>query len=104
MRGYQSRRRLFLENLESRNLLAAAAANLDAGVLTLEGSNKNDVIHVSAADTQLTVSLNKQTFQFSTADVTEIHIDGGGGNDWIWVDNTVLAGATIDGGNGNDRV
>jgi len=109
MRGNQSRRKLFVENLESRLLLTADHGGghnmptLDAGVLTLSGSGKNDQIVVSV-DTQLTVSFNKQTFQYNTADVTEIHIDGGGGNDSIWVDDTVLVAATIDGGNGNDRI
>lgn len=104
MRGYQSRQRLFVENLESRRLLTAAHADLDAGVLSVSGTGKNDQIQVSVADTQLTVSFNKQTFQFNTADVTEIHIDGGGGNDWIWVDGTVLVKAMINGGAGNDRI
>jgi len=104
MRGYQSRRRLFVEDLETRRLLAAVSATLDAGVLSVSGSNKNDQIHVSVANTQTTVTVNQRSYDFNTADVTEIHIDGGGGNDWVWVDDAVLAGATIDGGNGNDRL
>jgi Ca2+-binding RTX toxin-like protein len=104
MRGNQSRRRLFVENLETRRLLAAAHADLDAGVLTLSGGGQNDQIQVSGDNTLLTVSFNKQTFDFNTADVTEIHIDGGNGNDWIWVDESVTVGAMINGGHGNDRV
>src|SRR5262245_57562521 len=104
MRTYRSQRKFSLENLESRRLLASASADLDAGVLTISGNGKNDWIQVGVADTQLTVSFNKQSFQFDTAEVTSIHIDGGGGNDWIWVDDTVEAGATIYGGAGNDRI
>src|SRR5438477_9001481 len=105
MRGYQSRRKLFVENLESRRLLAAnAAPSLDAGIMTLIGSNKNDVIHVSGDATQLTVSVGQQSFTFNTADVTEIDIDGGRGNDWIWVDDAVTANAVIHGGDGNDHL
>jgi Ca2+-binding RTX toxin-like protein len=105
MRGYQSRRRLQLENLENRRLLAQnVAPSLDAGILTVLGSNKNDVVYVSGDATQLTVSVNKQSFTFNTADVTEIDIDGGRGNDWIWVGDAVTANAVIHGGDGNDRI
>jgi Ca2+-binding RTX toxin-like protein len=105
MRGYQSRRRLFVEPLESRRLLAAMHADLDAsGVLTLAGTGKSDRIEIGGDSTQLTVSFNKQSFQFNTADVTGINIDGGGGNDWIWVDDNVLVDAVLSGSAGNDRI
>jgi Ca2+-binding RTX toxin-like protein len=84
--------------------MAVAPATLDAGVLTVAGTNKNDWISIGVADTLLTVTYNKQSFQFNTSDVTEIDIDGGRGNDWIWVDNAVLANAVIHGGDGNDRI
>src|SRR5262245_33486410 len=109
MRGSQSRRKLFVESLESRRLLHGGGHDLptptlDAGVLSIAGSSRNDQIHVSVADTQLTVSFGKQSFEFNTAEVTEIHIDGGNGNDWIWVDDSVLVAAIINGGKGNDRI
>src|SRR5438067_13238611 len=105
MRGYSLRRKLFLESLESRRLLAAnVSPTLDAGVLTVTGTNKNDAIYVSVADTQLTVSFNRQSFTFNTADVSEIDIDGGRGNDQISVDTAVTANALIHGGDGNDRI
>src|SRR5438309_1695461 len=105
MRGYTSRRKLFLERLESRQLLAAIVSpTLDAGVLTVTGTDKNDSVFVSVSGAELTVSFNKQSFTFSTADVTEIDIDGGRGNDQIWVDDAVTANAAIHGGDGNDRI
>ena len=105
MRGYQSRRKPVVENLESRRLLAAnVAPSLDAGILTILGSNKKDVVYVSGDATQMTVSVNKQSFTFNTADVTEIDIDGSRGNDWIWIDDAVTANAVIHGGDGNDRI
>ena len=106
MRGYQSRRRLFLESLETRKMLAAAggAVEFEGGVLSILGSNKNDQIHVSVTDTLLTVRLNKQTFEFEATGLAEVHIDGGKGNDRICVDGSVLANATIAGGDGNDHV
>jgi Ca2+-binding RTX toxin-like protein len=105
MRGNHSRRRLFVENLESRRLLAAAQLELDpAGVLNISGNGKNDWIQVSMVNTTLTVTFNKHSQDFDATAVTGIHIDGGSGNDWIWVDDGVLVGAVIDGGNGNDRI
>jgi Ca2+-binding RTX toxin-like protein len=108
MRGNQSRRSLCVEQLESRRLLAAAKgghAEIDAtGVLNLSGNGKNDWIQVSTDGTQLWVTLNKQSFTFNNADVTGILIDGGNGNDRIWVDDGVTLGAVINGGAGNDRI
>src|SRR5262245_49205469 len=85
MRGYQSRRKLIVENLESRRLLAPVHADLDAGVLSVSGTGANDQINVSVDtvdSTQLNVTVGGQFVQFNLADVTEIHIDGGSGNDW----------------------
>ena len=67
MRGYQTRRNLFVESLESRRLLTANQGGghmpiLDAGVLTISGTGKNDQIVVSVADTLLTVSLISKRF------------------------------------------
>jgi len=105
MRGYPSRRKLFLEQLESRQLLAAnVGPSLDAGILTVMGTNKNDSVFVSVSGTDLTVTVNKQSFTFNSADVTEIDIDGGRGNDQIWVDDAVTANSVLHGGDGNDRV
>jgi len=107
MRGHPSRRTLLVENLESRRLLAPVHADLDAGVLSISGSGKNDQIQVgvdSVDNTLLNVTVDGQSAQFNVADVAEIHIDGGSGNDSIWVDGSVLVKAVIDGGNGNDRI
>jgi Ca2+-binding RTX toxin-like protein len=106
MRGSPMRRRLFLEGLESRRLLTAASASaeLDGGVLSIAATGKNDRIQVALADTLLKVKVNKQCFEFTAVDVTAIHIDGGKGNDWICVDQSVLTSATINGGVGNDHV
>ena len=105
MRNNLSRRRLFLESLESRQLLAGIVSpTLDAGVLTVTGTNKNDSVYISVTDTELNVSVNGQSITFNTADITAIDIDGGRGNDRIWVDVAVTANAVIHGGDGNDRL
>jgi len=104
MRDRKLPRRLSLEPLESRCLLAGATADLNAGVLNINGAGKNDSIHVSSDAIQLAVSISKHTFRFNAADVAEIHIFGGNGNDWIWIDNSIAVKAVIDGGGGNDRI
>ena len=114
MRALPMRRRLHLEQLENRRLLAADLATLDplTKVLTIEGTNKNDSISVNLVETlvdnvvesNVTVTVNKRDYQFVSADVSEIVINGQNGNDWIWIADTVLANATINGGFGNDRV
>jgi len=114
MRALPMRRRLRLEQLENRRLLAADLATLDemTKVLTIEGTNKNDSIYVSLVETtvadlvetNITVTVNKRSYEFASADVTGIVINGRNGNDWIWIEDTVLANATINAGFGNDRV
>jgi Ca2+-binding RTX toxin-like protein len=108
MRGYHARRRLFLENLESRRVLAAAGVNFDeaTGLLSITSNGKNDWIQISQTDTNLVVTFNKQTSEHDLAEVTVtgIQIDSGAGNDWIWIDDSVEVNAVINGGNGNDRI
>ncbi len=119
------RRRLFLESLESRRLLAAnfgnhphggpagkggggssepAGIEFESGALTITGSNKSDRIVVSSDGTNVTVTLNKETETFAVADITAITIDGGKGNDKIDIAEEVAGAATITGGAGNDRI
>jgi Ca2+-binding RTX toxin-like protein len=108
MRGHQSRQRLFLENLESRRVLAAAGVDFDdaTGLLSISSNGKNDWIQISQTDTHLVVTFNKQTFEHDLAavTVTGIQIDSGAGNDWIWIDDAVEIDAVINGGVGNDRI
>ena len=103
MRTSHHRRHLVLESLENRRLLAADV-QLDGNILTVDGSNKNDRIFLSVVNTDLNVTVNKQTFTFASADVTSIEIDGSKGNDWITIDGSVSVDAFINGGAGNDRV
>ena len=119
------RRRLFVECLETRRLLAAdfgrhphggppgkaddgpsepAGIELESGALTITGSNKNDRIDISSDGTNVTVTFNKETESFLATDVTSITIDGGRGNDRITIDEEVTGTATITGGAGNDRI
>ena len=97
------RRRLLVESLENRRLLAGDVT-LDGNLLTIEGSHKSDRITITAADTDLTVTLNKKSFTFAATDVDSIVINGDKGNDWISIDAAVTTAAQIDGGAGNDRI
>lgn len=107
MRGsHLVRRKLFLEGLETRILMAAdsGSAVLDSGVLTVLGSRKNDQIQIAAKSDALWVRVNKQSFRFAAAEVTAIRIDGGRGDDKICLNESVLLGAILSGGDGNDVI
>ena len=100
------RRKLLFEGLESRRVLAAGVV-LSEGVLTVEGSNKNDWVFVSLSGELgdvLTVQFNKTTHEFSLAEVSELHIHGNNGNDRLWVSDDVKVNAFLDGGKGNDWI
>ena len=94
-------RRLWLERLEARQVLAASVG-LDAGVLTIVGTNKNDRVTLSEVEGQLHVVVNKTTQDFVLTDVTQISIDVGNGNDRVEISDAVVIDAVIVGGRGND--
>jgi Ca2+-binding RTX toxin-like protein len=99
-----ARRVLWFEGLESRRVLAAGVS-LAEGVLTIEGTHKNDRIVVSVVGElgdQLSVVLNKSQHLFSLADVSELNINALGGNDRVVIADSVTLLAIVDGGNGND--
>ena len=100
------RRRLGIESLESRTMLAA---DLAGGILTVIGSDANDNIQVQVATAgpnsgDLQVDINGVQSFFTVAQVTEIVIQGLKGNDQITVDDNVTIGTTIFGGKGNDTI
>jgi hypothetical protein len=99
-----------IETLDQRRLLAADPV-LDAGLLAITGTPGNDRIVVSLAandPTTLDVRVNRQSFSFKVADVTDhVRINALRGNDRITVSN-VNGAVTLDfevyGGTGNDRI
>lgn len=102
----QRHRRLRLEGLESRTLLAADLLN---GTLTVVGTNGNDSIQVQVASAgpnagQLQVDMNGSQSFFDPAQVTAIQIFGLKGNDTITVDDNVTVNTSISGGKGNDTI
>src|SRR5687767_10442953 len=105
--------------LEDRKLLSVsveAGASVEAGILTVVGTNASDTITVSlnATDnTKLDVSINGTVSSFArlntdgSAAVTGIKVSGGNGDDKITVDGVnggITLAATLVGGNGQDSL
>ena len=95
-----------LESLERRTVLDASGVSLVDGVLTIEGTNKNDRVLVALAGElgdQLTVQFNWDSpYNFTLAEVTSISVNGNGGNDRVTIGEGVLLPTWMDGGRGND--
>src|SRR5262245_19718717 len=88
-------RRLFLEGLENRRLLAT---------LTVTGTAGNDAISAWVAGDLLNVNVNGATFSVPNSAFDRIRILGVGGDDRIKLDTTVMQVADLDGGDGNDSI
>src|SRR5262249_21139388 len=79
------------------------SANLSGGVLTVNGSLDSDAITVTKHGHTLTVSANGQTVgTFDTKDVDTLRVDGGRGDDVIFIAPNVKQDAILTGGPGND--
>src|SRR5262245_52784488 len=89
------RRRLFLEDLEQRRLLAT---------LTVMGTADNDAISAYVQGDQLTVNVNGATFSVPNSSIDNIRVLGLAGNDTIKIDLGVSQTTELDGGDGNDRI
>src|SRR5687768_5635774 len=112
------------ESLENRRLLAA---NLVDGVLTVTGTEANDVIEIQSRpeNNEVKLEFNGDETRYAMSAVTKVVIDGLGGNDFIEFsgrrgglnvpavlsggagDDTLQGGPandTINGGDGNDRI
>jgi len=96
-----------IETLPARVLLSSS---LIASVLTVDGAAGDDLIIVAGNKrfvNVLTVILNDELFHYSLSAINAIHIDGGDGDDKIWIDSSLdpmAYASTIDAGNGNDSV
>jgi uncharacterized protein GlcG (DUF336 family) len=95
---------LALERLESRTLLdATASLNLVTGLLSVTGTGSNSIlVLLDPTHNQLVVSDGGQGVigRFNNAAVKSITIDvtAGTGTNTVRIDNTVVQGATINGG------
>jgi Ca2+-binding RTX toxin-like protein len=88
------------EPLESRRLFAIAVAD---GVLLVQGTESADIISLSQRNGTITARAGAERMTVNVADVDEIVIDALGGNDRVTLSRVDLP-ATIDGGDGDDRI
>lgn len=105
----QNGRRLLLESLQSRQLMAADvfdAALSDDGVLSIQGSEQSDTIEVRELGETVRVTMSNGTDRnvqaFSTDRIGRIEINGQAGDDTIRNDTSHYS--IIKGGEGNDEL
>jgi len=91
--------RLCVEGMEERACPSATAV-LSNRILTVHGSNGNDVINVGASGVKITAA----GLVFSAAKVDQIVVVANGGNDRVTVAETVTKPTRIFGGPGSDTV
>src|SRR5215210_3724460 len=89
-----------IENLETRRFLSASVAN---GVLTITGTEHADRINVVQRGAAIVVHQGKPFSRFGKKDhISQIVVNALGGNDRITIVSRI--GATVDGGDGKDRI
>ena len=89
------------ERLEPRRLLAAAVAN---DVLTITGTDGDDVISVTVDGPSFVVDINGEETSFGKLGLAGIRINAGDGNDNVSLGFGVNLDAVIHGGDGDDTL
>jgi Ca2+-binding RTX toxin-like protein len=104
---------LMIESLECRRLLAVS---LEGQTLVITGTKKRDNIQVTAGPDQIRVEINGSVRRFTIADVEQINIQAGQGDDVVHLDNGKVdltqpariygsgGDDTLTGGRGKDRI
>lgn len=105
--NFKRRSDLRCEKLEDRRLLAAEILfNADAGLLTINGTDRSDRATVSNADGMIHVNVetgeDTVNESFAADQVGAILFNGEAGSDWF--ENQTSIGSTARGGSGNDRL
>jgi Ca2+-binding RTX toxin-like protein len=73
------------------------------GVLSVIDTNAaNDIVTVTQSGTSISVTIGGETTVFDIADVDEIDVALGSGNDVVVIGSNITVPVTIDGGDGND--
>jgi Ca2+-binding RTX toxin-like protein len=94
-----------METLEGRRHLAGVVASLDQGVLTIQGTSRDDAISVAAGARQFTVFISGQAGPtYANSAVRLVRINAGRGNDSILLSSRLRVRASVEAGPGNDRV
>lgn len=88
------------ESLENRRLFSIA---LNAGTLTIEGTDGNDIISIIARNSTLTVRAGADRMVFLANEVDEVTVNALGGNDRVTLGRLNVS-AAVDGGAGDDRI
>jgi len=101
-RRQRQRKRLCVESLESRQLMAVSPVNLIGGTLMIDGSLDADHAVVREIGSDIRAELNGETWDFSSSRVDRIVFDGGDGNDYFRNDTDIRC--TVNGGNGADLI
>ena len=89
------------QTLESRRLFAITLLD---GVLTVDGTAGNDAISLTARGGTLTARSGAERADVLLADVDEVVVNALGGDDRVTLATRLDVPATIDGGEGNDRL
>ncbi len=90
-----------LELLESRRLLSVT---LEAGVLTVTGTEQADQLAVGRSTTMIVVNDNGTSSEWDPAQVQSIVVNALGGNDQVGVMRPVMKPLTANGGAGDDAL
>jgi Ca2+-binding RTX toxin-like protein len=105
--------RAIVESLETRRMLSVVAAApapiLENGILTVNGTDGHDRIHVRVAKhtDKLAVKVNGTTTLFSLASITKIKVNGLAGDDDILIKQHrggIHIATELEGGDGNDKI
>jgi Ca2+-binding RTX toxin-like protein len=96
---------MFFEALEERRLLSISF-NSSTGLMTVTGTNLNDLIQVGQSGTTLKIIQGSSFtyYNLNTTKVKKVAIYGLAGNDTLLVSSNVTIPAYIDGGTGNDSI
>ncbi len=95
-------KRLGVESLEARQLLAVSPVNLVGGTLTIDGSVEADHAEVREIGSDVRAELNGETWDFSGLRVDRIVFSGSDDNDYFRNDTDIRC--TVYAGNGDDRI
>lgn len=105
---HRRRHRLCLEPLEPRLLLSADLLPIDAGVLSIDGTQGDDSLVLRQLEAQgeeapqIEVILNGESVRFELEDFSAIRIALGGGNDSLEIDASPALEWSIDMGEGDN--
>jgi hypothetical protein len=89
------------ETLESRRLFAITLVD---GLLTVDGTAGNDTISLTSRGGTLTVRNGAERADVALADVDDVVVNALAGDDRVTLATRLDVPATIDGGDGNDRL